>query len=318
MKIRNIYLSSLTSIAVLSSAATFADEGVYVPELEGGVTASVGAWIATASSSQNAPIFSNKGSNQVEALNVSPGYDVGIDASLGYIFDETANGIEVFYRNFDTNSSSEFTANNPVIPGGATVDITDNLGYELNTFDLMIHQYMNIGEHMQMRFGAGASYVELEENESGTIAPQDTAKLEDGAFIQQSSEFRGWGPRLSIDARYDFGDDIEGLGIVAGGSVAYFLGDLDSVTPEPTTDGIDFINNDLDSQAVTNLRGNVGIDYVYYFEDQDLPTLGLEVGYQVDYYADAISTSQSNRGSELTFTEPVTFSGPYVNLKGVF
>ncbi len=316
MKIRNIYLSSLTSIAVLSSAAAFADEGVYVPELEGGITASVGAWIATPSSAQNAPIFTR--GDQVEALNVTPGYDVGIDASLGYIFDETANGIEVFYRNFDTNESGEFTAVDPTDDTN-TVDITDNLGYELNTFDLMISQYMNIGEHMQMRFGAGASYVELEENESATIAATSSrGNFPDGGFAQQSSEYKGWGPRLGIDARYDFGEDIEGLGIVAGGSVAYFLGDLDAVTPQVKNKAIAYINNELDNQAVTNLRGNVGIDYVYYFEDQDLPTLGLEIGYQVDYYADAISASQATSSSEITFTEAATFSGPYVNLKGVF
>ncbi|MFA6037948.1 MAG: Lpg1974 family pore-forming outer membrane protein [Legionellales bacterium] len=315
MKTKNIYLSSLTSLAVMACAVASANENVYVPELEGGITASVGAWIATPSSTEIATIA--RSDEAVEALNVTPGYDVGIEASLGYIFEDTANGIEFFFRNFDTNDTSDFISDNAFTPSpGDTVLVNNNVGYELTAFDLMINQFMNIGQHMQMRFGAGASYVELEQNDNINFSSETTT-----AFAQQSSEYKGWGPRLAIDARYDFGDDIQGLGLVAGGSVAYFLGDLDSSSPQlvgTSEPSLETVNNDIDNQAVTNLRGNVGVDYVYFFDNDEGSTLGLEVGYQVDYYADAVTLTQDNRSNTITNTESATFSGPYVSLKGVF
>lgn len=315
MKIRNIYLSSLTSIAVLSSAAAFSNQGVYVPELEGGVTATVGAWMATPSSTQVAPIASIDDNDNFETLNVTPGYDVGIEASLGYVFEDTANGVEFFFRNFDTNDTTDFLASN--LTDINDVPVSKNVGYELTAFDLMFNQFMNIGQHMQMRFGAGASYVELDQNNNANVTT-----LNGNEFVEQGSEYSGWGPRLAIDARYDFGNHIEGLGIVAGGSVAYFLGDLDSNTVnleiENRTINSENINNNLDSHAVTNLRGNVGIDYVYFFSNDEKSTLGLEVGYQVDYYSDAVAFTEVTNATTGTNTEATTFSGPYVQLKGAF
>ncbi|MGA2654433.1 MAG: Lpg1974 family pore-forming outer membrane protein [Gammaproteobacteria bacterium] len=322
---RKIYLYSLSSLAVISSAAAFADEGVYVPELEGGITASVGVFIATPSAATTGAVKRSEVSStpilttdETEVLNVTPGYNAGIDASLGYIFEDTANGIEVFYRNYDINDTNTYDATfgEDLTP----ISVSDNLGYELNTFDIMISQFMNIGQHMQMRFSAGASYLELEQNETGAITPAGSSET---LYAEDTSEFRGWGPRLSIDARYDFGDDIEGLGIVAGGSLAYFLGDLDSSSPAASgsfTEGvtIDVVNNDMDNQNVTNLRGNVGMDYVYYFDNDEGSTLGIEIGYQVDFYDDSIAYSDAGIDKSTVNTQPVTFSGPYAYLKGVF
>jgi hypothetical protein len=71
-----------------------------------------------------------------------------------------------------------------------------------------------------------------------------------------------------------------------------------------------------DNHAVTNLRANLGIDYVYFFDNDNLSTLGLEIGYEVDTYFDGVGTT-SVLGGETDVTD-VTFSGPYINIKGVF
>ncbi|HLF66247.1 MAG TPA: Lpg1974 family pore-forming outer membrane protein, partial [Gammaproteobacteria bacterium] len=74
--------------------------------------------------------------------------------------------------------------------------------------------------------------------------------------------------------------------------------------------------------TVTNLRANIGVDYVFFDEDDGF-RLGLELGYLVDYYADAIhelSTVVAARGSSLDSSNmnSLSFSGPYLNVKGAF
>ena len=66
------------------------------------------------------------------------------------------------------------------------------------------------------------------------------------------------------------------------------------------------IDNTVDNHSVTNLRVNVGIDYVYFFDNKDNQRL-VSIGYLVDYYADAVGTSiadnsQCNRQCRLTIT----------------
>ncbi|MGA2655060.1 MAG: Lpg1974 family pore-forming outer membrane protein [Gammaproteobacteria bacterium] len=305
-----IFLGSLTSLAVMASTLVQAQELATAPELEGGLTASVGAILVTPSAATAA--FARTWNNNVETEQyVTPGYDVGIDASIGYVFANTANSIELFYRNVsssDTASASGFNDQSET----AQLDATGHTGFELNNFDLMISQFLDIGTHMQVRFMAGASYVEIKGDE--TIEQVVTQPEQFGTHttdINSEVKYTGWGPRLGIDSRYDFGEEIAGFGIVAGGSIAYFLGDLDStsttiytnsgmVIPEPNETQI----SDQDNQTVLNLRGNVGVDYVYFFDNEESSTLGLELGYLVDYY---------NIDSDTT-----TFTGPYVNLKGVF
>jgi hypothetical protein len=206
----------------------------------------------------------------------------------------------------------------------------------------MISQYMDLGTHMQMRFSGGLSYVELEETQNvygsreGITEPGETISFAG----KEKSRFTGWGPRLAMDARYDFGEDLAGFGIVGGASVAYYLGETNtSANLNAVRSGTQFPDNnasvtdDVNNHSVTNLRGNLGIDYVYFFDNEEESTLGLELGYLVDFYNDAIATATTALGakaeasqddflrfnnSESTGNSPVTFSGPYLLLKGAF
>ncbi len=334
MKIKNIYISSLTSLAVIASSAAFAEEMVTAPSFEGGLTAMIGTFYAVPSAEQDGVAEVTGSETHVEsihAFNADPDYDWGWQASLGYIFEDTANGIELFYRGYNSDSSD--SASFVPTDDGSTivsVDIDDQLNYELNTGDLMISQYMDIGTHMQMRFSGGLSYLEIEQEEHlNTVANFEagTSPSQTASF-QQKSEFTGWGPRLSIDARYDFGEDLAGLGIVGGASAAYFLGENDFTSTLIETDGdVTSFKDEQDNQSVTNLRANLGIDYVYFF-DNDETTVGIEIGYLVDFYDDAtVNAAAVERslvggggvsGVVVTEAGDITFSGPYVNLKAVF
>jgi hypothetical protein len=319
-----IFLYSLTSLAVTASALAHADEGVYVPTLEGGLTASVGTFYVTPTSDFQAyTTFRNGKFNSVE--NVDPGYQFGIDASLGYIFEETANSIELFWRNISTSDTGSATATVPAsFPNGDGV-LSGDLGYELESFDLMFSQFVNLGEVMQLRLLGGLAYVDLENNETAVFYPNDSR--ENNQTVQSQSKFEGWGPRVGIDTRYGFGDDIEGLGIVGGGSMAYYLGDMDiSAGGSKAND----VENNPGNHAVLNFRANLGLDYVYFIDNDEGSTLGLELGYLIDYYDDGVATIGFNNSlfAEAqtyvasagggTATSSLSFAGPYLNLKGVF
>ncbi|HLF67177.1 MAG TPA: Lpg1974 family pore-forming outer membrane protein, partial [Gammaproteobacteria bacterium] len=309
---------SLTALTVLTSGLAYAEVEVTAPNLEGGVTASLGALylVPSADGQDYAATFHGSEDDEITRFDgnfveVNPGYDFGFEASLGYLFDNTANGIELYYRGINTNDSDSISRglDAPENEGifvplfnGSTVDAaSSDLSYELNAADLMINQFMDIGNAVQMRFSVGASYLNLEKEQTGHFVGFDGAQqweiYAEELVHGSQSQFSGFGPRFAADARYELG---EGFGLLGGASFAYYIGDMDvSDTFVATFDDdymskssdtyTDIVQDNINNHSVTNLRGNIGIDYVYFFEeDEDFHAFGIELGYLVDYYADAL------------------------------
>ena len=184
---------------------------------------------------------------------------------------------------------------------------------------------------------AGVSFLFLDRTQKTDffVAPNDYKTpgiyTEDNNLrVKDQSEYTGFGPRLGIDARYDFG---QGFGIVAGGSLAYFLGDLDTheyrvydfvdgeahAMPDPGSEYDTDVRNNKSDHSVVNLRGNIGLDYVYFFDNENRSTIGIEVGYMADWYDDAVGEINMDYDSAPRYdTHSVTFSGPYAVIKGAF
>lgn len=227
--------------------------------------------------------------------------------------------------NTSDSDSETFTDASDGNGGTISGDTSGYLDYELNALDLLIGQFINIGDSMQMRLSGGLAYVELEQKRKTILnATGDTPNT--GILSHQTSTYSGLGPRLGLDTRYDFG---QGFGILAGGSMAYYLGELtlDLYFNPDSQDHPDSRNSSediLDSHAVMNFRANFGIDYVYFFNDEERSAVGLELGYLIDYYDNGIGASNVIAGilpaaaGEPAYTTSVSFSGPYLNLKGVF
>ncbi|MGA2655496.1 MAG: Lpg1974 family pore-forming outer membrane protein [Gammaproteobacteria bacterium] len=308
MKNTLVHFSFLTSLVLAVPVLVYAEETVTIPSFEGGVSASIGAWYAVASSDVTQQPDSGLEEPPVPNANFNGDYDFAWQASIGYIFEETANGIDLFYRGIHNESSETLYVNPPgdetVIPDDVTVT------YELNSFDLMLSQFVNLGDFMQMRFLGGLAYVDLERKDH----VQSYGPTSDDFVGDSKSKFQGLGPRISLDSRYGFDEALEGLGIVGGGSLAYYIGELKynsvahaGVHPENRV-------YDKDNHSVINLRANLGLDYVYFFEDEEESTLGLELGYQMDFYDEAGAQNPSIS----TNAASISFSGPYLNLKSVF
>lgn len=330
------FLYSLTSLAVTASSLAYAQQDAQAPSFEGGLTASIGTFYAAPVSGNQDYVAEITGTDNFDTFadqqiyEVNSDYDFGFEASLGYVFDETANSMELSYRTLDSDGdgSVEATDFQLVSPVFLThYDLASStIDFDFSTVDLMFYQFLDIGTHVQTRFGVGVSYVEIEKNQNSTyIESADRSEFSDNLY--EHSEFSGVGPRVGIDGRYDFGEDLAGFGIVAGGSLAYYVGDLDvDSTQEFIFVGGEYSLNtseELDNHGVTNLRANVGIDYVYFFANEE-STLGIELGYLVDYYADAngdFIDYEYNGDYHIptsTAISSFSYSGPYVNLKGVF
>jgi hypothetical protein len=271
-----------------------------VPKLAGGITASLGTFLAVPSSDLNSYYFSES-DDDFKVLNVNPGSEYGFEAAFGYVFEHSANSVELLFRDINTsdNASDDDSA-------------STNLDYHLRALDLMFGQFMDLGQQLQMRFAAGISYAELKRDQTVEITNTPNQASE-------YSDYKGLGPRIGLDARYDFG---QGFGIVGGGSLAYFLGKMKTEFSGISSSTVNVTNNN-DDQAVMNLRGNVGIDYVYFFDNEQRSTAGIEFGYLIDYYDDSVRTVNTvaipNPGTaQYETTAALSFAGPYLNLKAAF
>lgn len=91
---RNLAILASALLALLSTHAVFAEEFVTAPTLEGGVTAEIGTFYAVPSTSGGTYYHDDE-------LN-DPEYDLGVDASLGYLFEDSANSVELSYRGLNT------------------------------------------------------------------------------------------------------------------------------------------------------------------------------------------------------------------------
>jgi hypothetical protein len=326
MKRNKLFLYSLGSLAVLATTAVSAEEFASAPSLEGGWSGMIGGMLFVPSNDNSTYASGTSGSvngpqENTQYFNTDGTYKLGWQAAVGYVFDNTANGIELSFRDYNSNTGSSTDDFDSNFSEYNSQNASSNQGTKFQDWDLMLSQFLDIGTHVQMRFLGGISYLaKLEQN---TTTNYDFIDFSDkDTFTNTSrSHFSGLGPRVGADARYDFGD---GFGIVGGLSVAYFLGKLENnfnqVFNDPDeSDSYDYTdNNNIENHAVTNLRANLGVDYVYFFENQDLPTLGLELGYEVDTYLSGIGTFNFAESTGVITASDVTFSGPYLNLKGVF
>lgn len=329
---------ALTSLTVLMACHAYAEQLVTVPTLEGGLTASIGTFYAAPGAgdynyanhvTENVS-DSSFGSITEPAYN-STEYDFGFEASLGYVFEDTANGLELSYRGLHSTSDASIGVDDPNnqdeyidVPGGGPWPYkyaSNELTYNFDTVDLMLSQFVNLGEFVQMRLSGGLAYAYIKQNSQSVFTDETAAPVQVG-LQETQSKFQGFGPRVASDARYDFGD---GFGIVGGGSVAYFMGELKSANQffdETTTNNSWDYEENIDNHSVLNVRANLGIDYVYFFEDEEGSTVGLELGYLADYYVEALNeitagSLAANYGPS-SVLQSASFAGPYVNVKGVF
>lgn len=290
-----------------------------VPRYDKTFIASIGTFYGVPSSDFNNYYFSKSpNSEEYQLLTVNPGHEFGFDVALGYIFDNSANSLEAFFR--DINTSDNAASDNIEQGLSPEENANTNLDYHLRAADIMFGQYMNLGDDFQIRLAAGAAYAEIKRDQNNFNVETNGDNATD---LSEYSKFTGFGPRLTADLRYAFE---QGFGVVGSVSMAYFIGQLKNNYTLNQGEETFEVNDTNDDQGVMNFRGNIGLDYIYQFEDAEQETLGLEIGYLIDYYDDSVRNTNifppsglpDPGNEEYNTTVALSFSGPYLYLKGAF
>lgn len=286
-----------------------------------------------------------------ELRSARPSFDYAWGANVGYEFPFAARDINLKYFHFDINNTEAiFSFPFSITPIGFNlITIPDNFmtiaertQYDLNQFDLLAGQTLDVGCRLVLHPNAGLRWTDFERR----ITTNDfqplifLLPLFNDVLTDQKSNFDGVGPIVGLDASYYLGT---GIGVVAHLDSALLVGDIDSkldatavvFTPLVGTDAIIKFNfkNESQHRVVPVLDGKLGVDYTYLFNCFSNAYITAEVGYQVSEYFNLIdrlygtATVESLAVPNLTQfilpnsaqiterrTADFSLSGPYVNL----
>ena len=227
-------------------------------------------------------------------------YDFGFDVFARYNFINSDRDLTVSYLRF-----SDTDTDNTILGSYLNTMITPiynqfyhtaegSIQSRLDAADLMAGQNMHLGESVKLHFIGGLGFARIKQTfehsydaDLGFTNVGIPANRANESYYTYNSQFQGMGPKLGIDADYDFMQT--GFGLAGGLSAALLMGSLDysinsskATAPFPIPhyiyQSIDFDSNNI---VVTNLNANVGIRYYcHYFES--------ELGYRVNQYSDAV------------------------------
>ncbi len=240
------------------------------------------------------------------------------------------------------NSAAEAIA---ATTGGISVLSSGNgkTSYKMDAVDLMAGQRIFIGSDFNLRLSAGLEYARLQNTISnvftGAIPQFITAagNYSNAIASYQSSEtstFNGLGPKAAFDGRFCFGDS--GFGFDSNLNGGLLIGNI-SVNQSSTANSFATINTrdpvtgakgvttatftnsatGLDTgtqnrRVVPFLGANLGVDYMYKFNNAAQSSLTAELGYQaVNYFNSNRTINPEGSLTNINFTD----HGPFLTVK---
>lgn len=304
-------LIKLSALTIAMGLAAVAQADVTVPSMKGGFNAS--AEINYLKPYGVDSVFTNSSvGNTTYYYQKDAKFKYGYGLSVGYTLPNTANDIELNFNRYDSKVQS-----------GEVHDlakkVTDKFGLQVKSdrYDLLLGQYINVGNSMQLKLKGGLSYAKLR-------ASQQSDKTNFGLnYIDtdHKSTFKGFGPTLGLDSTYTFG--ATGFGMVAGLSTSMLVGKIDytrtAVTGNADANGVhtNVISTSnyvapSKSQVVPAFGAKLGLTYERSLNDAY--KLGAEAGYKVDSYLNVVGTG-ANAGEVQNNNSNLTIAGPYLKLK---
>lgn len=353
--------------AIPTDAAPFQ---LVVPNLKPGLDITLeGLWLKPTSSDFDyaSTAFTTTGQNNAGDLitttgsgsfhSVDPDYEFGFRVGLGYTFPESGNDVQLSWTHFGNSDDDGFNLGvgsviqsrllddsfQATLPNASTVLVSAanaSVDNTLDSVDLDVGQYMDVGTRLRMRLFAGLRFARVSsdlstdfivlENSGGTtpLVTEETRWNE-----EFNSKFTGVGPRFGVDSVYHLGYC---FGLAARASAALLFGETQSDSKLSwneidRSDGTTIsnfhrtIDSDDSDRVVPVLDGKLGLNYTYTFENQSLLT--IELGYQAVQYIDAIERLDASIDTSVGSTSPadvsvpvrrttsgIGFSGPYLSL----
>jgi hypothetical protein len=254
--------------------------------------------------------------NDNRNYSISPQYDWGYEALLGYRFKGSDRDLTLTYMHFANTETDSVNT----VPAGATTSpffvntAEGELYSQLDMADLVAGQRFHFAQALTTRFVAGVAYARIQQDLTGEYDEGTLTSVASGvpanSTSSNTSTFNGVGPKLGANADYEISHS--GFGLVGGVSAALLFGSLDhsnTVTQNFIGGGVTTTTTtknriDPTSTSVTNLNANLGTRYDIAFRKQ---ALHLELGYRINQFIDAVYTDND-----------MTLSGFYLNATGSF
>lgn len=305
-------------------------------------------------------------SSQTAILTNDPSYGFGFRVGLGYVFADSGNDVQLAWTRLEHGHTANYhTKPGETLLGGSTFDETNQTGTyivgdttvninedlnggstinnELNSIDLDVGQYLNIGTRLQIRLHGGLRAAQVEQTvdniyhamrpyvitDNTTGATLSKLHWKDDLELDYDSTFQGIGPRFGIDSSYHLWNC---FGLVGHFSGNLLVGEvkanasswqrynvIDDTTGQPMFPGLpiiiqNYVSSDDTWRVVPGFDAKLGLNYTWLIKKK--VAVNFEAGYQITEYFDAVDTldptpglSDPNRSSS-----NLGFDGPYASI----
>ncbi|MFI4956607.1 MAG: Lpg1974 family pore-forming outer membrane protein [Gammaproteobacteria bacterium] len=271
--------------------------------------------------------------SSAQSYNLNPDYDWGYFLAAGYMISDRYD-IQASWAQFNSDASDSVTAapegittetlltsnqtGIPLAPGDvATASSHETLKTE--AFDITLGQYHRLAKTLTARPFVGIGYAKIN---SETVTNYTTTTDSGNGFDSFKSNFSGWGPKVGVDAEYTVWDK---LGVVGHMGAAFLVGSQEAESNQysraipalsvPLTQS--FAETNAETRIVPALDAKLGLGWNNLYASNSWG-LGIEGGYQVAYYFNAVNQFQGylDGGSPTMINnfEDVSIMGPYLNL----
>lgn len=286
---------------------------------------------------QFAPSFELNPSSRSTMRFLTPQFDSGYRAHVGYIFPLTSNDISINFVDYEESTNDHAMA--PpfgllwTLTNGSfgTVSPVDTTFFPIaaNRADVKVDFNWQTGNvefgkrikfyNLMTRIFGGLTYAKVSENikivytDGFAISPDllPTPVLED--TILQGNDFSGFGPRIGLSGDFGFGCGFSLIGLVATDLLAgtfnssfheiSFSGDTASINPTKRT------------RLAPAVDAKMGLAYTIALKD--CAQISLEAGYQINHYFNAKDSIRftSNSNAFIKQDQDISFDGPYGRLQ---
>lgn len=256
---------------------------------------------------ENTPLADGNYQTKVQTVNAD--YNWGWGADVTYHFAGNGRDVTLAYTQLNTSNSDVVT------------DASATVKSNYKAADLSFGQLIAIGDRISLHPFAGLRYTDIDYKTSA----QNNSRSADGTFIETinsqnaESEFQGVGPRFGSDVAVNLGGGFSlqgtlGMSLLVGNmnpSLSYNT--LYSTGISPTTSVDTNVDMDSSTRVVPETDAKLGALYTIDFNSGY--ALGIEAGYQVSNYFNAVQNSSGSMTDTSTEYSNFFLQGPYARLQ---
>lgn len=246
---------------------------------------------------------------------IEPDYQLGFNLGARYIFSNPGTDVQLHWSHLDSNDSDEVFVNptsqwvSPFsqtgTPPTSTGQITGisllkvahvKLDFNYDAVNLDLGKFINFGSNLQTRLFTGLSSVFIKERLVSTFHGLPLPIF----VFDNTSSYKGIGPRLGLNNNYEFYRGIHLVGQFAG-SVLYgrmqpaqyqFTGTSKELIAANIYVNHEGLANPAVNQLVTALDAKLGLSYSYNYNQKTEWT--FEAGYMGALYINPLSSYETN------------------------